>query len=318
MGDEISADERAEIGASLVLLAPPRQTNEVVKDVKVLAGQNSLIEGKILRSLLQYAMEQTIQVTLPGSSVNTLVTEHGHLGDGKFLCPRSHKSFRLDLFTHSVADVSSLRPDDRGGGSIKLEPWRAAIEDALTGYMRQNFPNGAVSVFAPADPKNSLIVIYVESSFHQNFRSGRWRSRWTLTIPDEIEGAVCQGSGEIRIQTHIFEEGNVQLLSSKSFKFEVVAKSPEILGREVCNKITECDSDYQQAIGSNLTEMSSKCPRLTGTKLPPIRWAMNWRIPPPSSHPLLPLEVLLVTFVAPSPSRTSFLLFSCTHSSRST
>lgn len=174
------------------------------------------------RCLLKYAMEQTIQVTLPGSSMNTLVTEHGHLGDGKFLCPRSHRSFRLNLLTHDVDDLSSLKPNDCEGGSIKLEPWRAAIEDALTGYMGQNFPEGAVSVFAPADPKNSSIVIYVESSFHRNyryvsfkncpefssqviyttagFRSGRWKSRWILTIPDKIEGATCQGSGEIRIQ----------------------------------------------------------------------------------------------------------------------
>ncbi|KAL5964542.1 F-actin-capping protein subunit alpha-2 [Taenia solium] len=276
MGDGISAEERAEIGASLVLLAPPRQTSEVVKDVKVLAGENPLIEGKILKCLLKHAMEQTIQVTLPESSMNTLVTEHGHLGDGKFLCPRSHRSFRLDLLTHSVHDVSPLKPDDSGGGSIKLEPWRAAIEDALTAYMGQNFPEGAVSVFAPADPKNPSIVIYVESSFHRNYRSGRWKSRWTLAIPDKIEGATCHGSGEIRIQTHIFEEGNVQLLSSKSFTFEVVAKSPEHLGRGVCKKITACDADYQEAIGKSLNEMSSKSIKALRRPLPMAKTKIDW------------------------------------------
>ncbi|VDM33782.1 unnamed protein product [Hydatigera taeniaeformis] len=265
MGDGISADER--------------MSRSLPAKIASLRGRFSsahIVAVNYFRSLLQYAMEQTIQVTLPGSSKNTLVTEHGYLGDGKFLCPRSHKSFRLDLDKLSVDNVSSLEPDDREGGSIKLEPWRAAIEDALSTYMGRNFPEGAVSVFAPAGSKNSLIVIYVESSFHRNFRSGRWKSRWTLTIPDRIEGTTCQCCGEIRIQTHIFEEGNVQLLSSKSFKFEAVAKSPEYLGQEVCRKITECDASYQEAIGKSLDEMSDKSFKALRRPLPVFRSKIDW------------------------------------------
>lgn len=99
--------------------------------------------------------------------MNTLVTEDGDLGGGRFLCPRLHQSFRLDVFTHVVDDVSPLPPDDRDGGSVKLEPWRLAIEEALTHYMGQNFPHGAVSVFAPCKSKTNCIVIFIESSFQK-------------------------------------------------------------------------------------------------------------------------------------------------------
>uniref|UniRef100_A0A5K3ERG4 F-actin-capping protein subunit alpha n=1 Tax=Mesocestoides corti TaxID=53468 RepID=A0A5K3ERG4_MESCO len=245
MGDEISADERTEIAASLVLLAPPNQTKEVVRDVKVLVGDNPLIEKKILKALLMYAKEQTVQVSLPGSSVNSLVTEHGELGNGRFLCPRSHKSYKLDLYSYSVDDVRPLDPDDGDGGSVELEPWREAIEAALTTYMGKNFPNGAVSVFAPANPKNPELIVYIESSFQKSHITGRWRSRWILTVPGSIKGASCPVSGEIKIQTHMFEEGNVQLLSSKKFDFEVVAKSPVFLANDLRAKITDCDADYQ-------------------------------------------------------------------------
>lgn len=119
-------------------------------------------------ALLAYAKEQTIQVTLPGSLLNTLVTEDGDLGGGKFLCPRSHKSFRLDVFTHEVDNVSPHPPDDGEGGSIKLEPWRAAVEESLTQYMSQNFPHGAVSVFSPGKSKNPCILVYIESSFQKS------------------------------------------------------------------------------------------------------------------------------------------------------
>lgn len=158
--------------------------------------------------------------------MNTLVTEDGDLGGGKFLCPRTHRSFRLDVFTHAVDNVSPLQPDDGDGGSVKLEPWRVAIETAMTHYMGQNFPHGAVSVFAPCKNKNNCIVVYIESSFQKTrlydisfiktlfhisfimiliipffWSSGRWRSRWTLEVPSgKIEGETCKVSGEIRIQ----------------------------------------------------------------------------------------------------------------------
>lgn len=43
----------------------------------------------------------------------------------------------------------------------------------------------------------------------------------------------------------MFEEGNVQLLSSKKFEFEVEAKSPEFLAQDLRKKITLCDAKYQ-------------------------------------------------------------------------
>lgn len=113
-----------------------------------------------------YAKDQTIQVTLSGSSCNSLVTEHGELGNGRFLCPRTHQSFFLDLYTHEVSDVKSLPPDDADGGSLELEAWRLAIENSMTNYIQNNFPKGAVSVFTPGHGKNE-IVVYIESSFQK-------------------------------------------------------------------------------------------------------------------------------------------------------
>ena len=91
-------------------------------------------------------------------------------------------------------------------------------------------------------------------------------------MPGKIAGATCKVAGEIKIQvssflavttalmllfiwaleykicslqTHIYENGNVQLLSSKKFEFDVTASSPKSLGQEICTKITESDSKYQ-------------------------------------------------------------------------
>ncbi|VDL81055.1 unnamed protein product [Schistocephalus solidus] len=118
--------------------------------------------------MLQYAKEQTVQVTLPGCPVNTLITEQGDLRNGRFLCPRTHNSFNFDPLTFAVDDVSPLEPNDKEGGSIELEPWRLAIEDKLTAYVAEKFPTGAVSVFAPSSEKPS-IYIFIEGNIRKQF-----------------------------------------------------------------------------------------------------------------------------------------------------
>lgn len=46
------------------------------------------------------------------------------------------------------------------------------------------------------------------------FRNGCWRSRWTITIgPDNIDVL-----GFLRIHVHYYENGNVQLVTSKEIK----------------------------------------------------------------------------------------------------
>ena len=44
-------------------------------------------------------------------------------------------------------------------------------------------------------------------------RNGRWRSKWSLAL---VKGqAECELTGLIKAQVHYFEDGNVQLVSSK-------------------------------------------------------------------------------------------------------
>ncbi|KAL7053043.1 hypothetical protein AAHC03_026278 [Spirometra sp. Aus1] len=205
MGDGITPELKAQTAASLVLLAPPREVEDVVKE-----------------------------------------------------------------------DVSPVEPNDKEAGSIELEPWRQALEDKLTAYITEKFPTGAVSVFAPFSEKPSMIYIFIEGNIRKQFSSGRWRSSWVIEFPKNYKGSNLNVTGDVKVQTHIFEQGNVQLMSSKKHAFEVVAASPEALACDVTSKIAEFDTDYQTALGLSLDSLSSNAFKALRRQLPMTRAKVEW------------------------------------------
>lgn len=49
-------------------------------------------------------------------------------------------------------------------------------------------------------------------------RNGRWRSQWSVSI---ISGSA-EARGILKVQVHYYEDGNVQLVSSKDIKETII------------------------------------------------------------------------------------------------
>lgn len=68
-----------------------------------------------------------------------LVTEHGKVGAGKYLDPRSGQSFAFDHLRKAVSDVEAADVDDCGG-------FRSAYEKAVTDYTEDHYEKGTCTV----------------------------------------------------------------------------------------------------------------------------------------------------------------------------
>lgn len=278
MESEDNSDEQQDEGrnaaqmvSSFLLHAPPGEFPEVLDDVKGIVRDEQLVNEQVAKVLPKYNKTQLTPIKLEGSEYSIILSTFNEIGEGRFVDPRAKKSFVYNHMTGVISDIMDWQPD------TNAEPWRSALEQEWTNYSQEHYHEGAGSVFSSyKDDKITLNACLEGHQFEpKKFWNGRWRSVWTISFNSSKDKQV-ELKGLIRLHVHYYEDGNVQLVSSRHCDHNINITKPEQVAKDIVDVVKRLESDYQRAISENYQTMSDTTFKALRRPLPVIRSKIEW------------------------------------------
>lgn len=268
--EQISDSEKVRIVSGFLLHAPPGEFNEVFNDVRMLLNNDALLKEGCADSFARYNKEQFMPVKLEGVEKQTLITPFNELPNGRYADPKSRKTFKYDHLRKEATDIQSENTSDAA-----MEPWRKALQEEADKYIESHYQEtGIATVFVA----NNTVTLCIESHRFQpkNFWNGRWRSQWTIPVGEGKSGQQ-ELKGIVKVQVHYYEDGNVQLVSTKEINAKVnVSADYGQSAKEIFKVVYEEESKYQDAVQENYQQMSSTTFKALRRQLPVTGVKFDW------------------------------------------
>jgi len=264
----VSTEEIKKIVNGFLINAPPGEFHEVVTDVRNLLNDDALLNEIATETFKEYNTQQMLIVDSGDHKI--LITKYGEVGLNEYVDPKGGK---VVTFDHFKQEVSASRPIS-GELDSDADPWRSAMEVKLSEYVKNHYDRGAGAVYA-STAKSTTITICISSAIFNgtNFYNGRWRSVWTV----KVAGGKAELEGNIRLQVHYYEDGNVQLNTNYLKKKDgIVAKDPSTLADNVTKLIADFESDFQNNLDISYDKMNNTTFKALRRALPVFATKIKW------------------------------------------
>jgi len=273
MSYNVSDDEKRNIVSNFLKSSPPGEFIEVFTDVRKLLNNDGLLNSIAPNSFKEYNIDQYLIAT--HENLRGIVSQHGGVGNNQYLEPSTRRVFNFDHIKQTVTGVSDA-PGNLFDNDV--EPWRTAFEGPANNYVSEFFQdNGCGAVYGNKQGGKPTLTFLISSALFNpnNFYNGRWRSTYTITI----SGGQATIRGNIRVNVHFYEEGNVQLVSNVMKEANVPAGNPDAFAKAAVDAISKLEQDFHLSLDNHYDTMSNTTFKALRRALPVFRTLMNWNNP---------------------------------------
>jgi len=267
---QVSDQEKKNIVVNFLKTAPPGEFIEVFTDVRRLLNNDGLLNSVAPSSFKEYNLEQYLIVNQ--DDLKGLICQFGEVGNNQYLEPHTKRVFSFDHIKQVVTGVSGA-PQNLFDNDV--EPWRSSLQGLVHQYCEDFFQDlGCCAIFGNKNGGQVVLTVVISSSLFNpdNFYNGRWRSTYTVTI----SGGQATIRGNIRVNVHYYEEGNVQLVSNINKDVQVPAGNPEAFANAALAAISKIESDFHNSLDNHYDTMSSTTFKALRRPLPIFRTLINW------------------------------------------
>jgi len=158
-----------------------------------------------------------------------------------------------------------------------LEDYRKAFDDAAHEYLAEHYINGGCSVYGGnKGGKNNITICISSSKFNpNNFWNGRWRSVWQCTFSPNGQVTL---EGNLKIQVHYYEDGNVQLNSNTNKTGSSSGGDPATTAANAVKQIKRMEAEFQASLEQSYNVMGDTTFKALRRILPITRKKIDWDI----------------------------------------
>uniref|UniRef100_A0AAV1TS71 F-actin-capping protein subunit alpha n=1 Tax=Peronospora matthiolae TaxID=2874970 RepID=A0AAV1TS71_9STRA len=269
--EEATDEEKLQIAQRFILASPPGQAHEVLHDVSKITPPHVLSDDALRFALRAYNVKHCIPVDVPDADYKVLICEEGEVDATHYVDPIGNRVLGFDhmkqlVVPEDVAEIPESMVTD-------FEEARQAVQKTLQSYLGFEYMHGGTAGVYVVGTK-LVVNLCTERVNLRNFWGGRWKSRWEVDLTAD-PGVV---KGTIELHVHYFENGNLQLQSSKDVEAEITTQHPGSLGDAILRIMKEAEDDLQMNLEDMYINMSEETFKEMRRVMPVTQTKMEWSL----------------------------------------
>lgn len=238
------------IVTDFVVDTPPGELSAVVSDIKTIIDDQS----KNFSSAYDQLIALDFQLVRLGSG-NSIISTYNKTGT-KYLDYLLGKKFDVDMENLNAIDIETFEP--------QLDLEFDKISGLLQDYCQDHFPSNFACSLVPIDDDEVAIIIINEKLNAKNFYNGKWTSSYVYNKSSKSL------KGDIKINVHYYEDGNVRLTTSKSVSESSISVD------ELVNKISQFEDELETSLLINVSKLNEEYFKNLRRQLPINRSKVQW------------------------------------------